>query len=296
MNPHLLIVDDNRADRELLMEHLHESGYEIEVATDGLDAWNLVDGHADLYDAILLDRQMPHMTGLQFLERIKNDPELQIVPVILQTAAADRHEVLEGIQAGAYCYLTKPYDGDMLRSVVRTAVNDHARYKALQRTLKKGLNSLALLQDALFAYTTIEEATSLGGILANACPDPARVVVGLTELLINSVEHGNLGISYDEKSELNASGKWFEELAIRLALPENLGKKAEVRFQRLGNELRFTIRDTGPGFDWKRFLQADPKRAFDTHGRGIAMANLFTFSRLQYNGSGNEVVGTINLE
>lgn len=295
MTPHLLIVDDNRADLELLREHLSETGYEIEVATDGLDAWKLVDGHADLYDAILLDREMPHMNGLQFLERIKNDPELQIVPVILQTAAADRQEMLEGIQAGAYCYLTKPYDGDLLRSVVKTAIEDHARYKTLQRRIRKGLNTLALLQDARFCYSTIEEATSLGGILANACPDPSRVVVGLTELLINAVEHGNLGITYDEKSSLNVSGKWAEELARRLEMPENRDKKAEVRFERLRDELRFTIRDTGSGFEWQRFMQADPRRAFDTHGRGIAMANLFTFSHLEYHGCGNEVVGAIHL-
>lgn len=294
VTPHLLIVDDNRADRELLAEHLRDQ-YEIDIATDGLEAWKLLDLHADLFDVILLDREMPRMNGLEFLERIKRHPELQIVPVILQTAAIDRSEVLEGIQAGAYCYLTKPYDGDMLRSVVKTAADDHARYKHLQQTVKKGMNALGLMKEASFAYTTVEEATSLGTILANACPDPSRVVVGLTELLINAVEHGNLGITYEEKSGLQSSGKWNEELERRLALPENRGKQAEVRFERGNQTLCFTIRDSGDGFDWSRFLQIDPKRAFHTHGRGIAMANLFTFNRLQYLGCGNEVVGTVNL-
>jgi anti-sigma regulatory factor (Ser/Thr protein kinase) len=79
----------------------------------------------------------------------------------------------------------------------------------------------------------------------------------------------------------------------RLALPENAQKHAEVELERDDDVIRFVIRDEGTGFDWRAYLQVDPGRAFDTHGRGIAMANRLSFSHIEYRGCGNEVIGTI---
>ena len=139
----------------------------------------------------------------------------------------------------------------------------------------------------------MEEARDLGALLANTCPDPPATVIGLTELLVNAVEHGNLGITYEDKSKLYATGGWSDEVHRRLALPENASKRAEISFERADGQLRFTIRDQGRGFDWQTYLQIDPLRAFDTHGRGIAMANRLSFSVIEYRGCGNEVVGTV---
>jgi anti-sigma regulatory factor (Ser/Thr protein kinase) len=130
-------------------------------------------------------------------------------------------------------------------------------------------------------------------MLAGACPDPERVVIGLTELLLNAIEHGNLGITYDEKTRLNTRESWQAEIKARLALPENRNKCVDFRFERLPTEIRFTIRDEGKGFDWRRFIQIDPRRAFDTHGRGIVMARSFSFSSVDYNELGNEVVARV---
>jgi anti-sigma regulatory factor (Ser/Thr protein kinase) len=149
------------------------------------------------------------------------------------------------------------------------------------------------MQKGIFTFQTVEQARDLGAMLANTCPDPSATVIGLTELLINAVEHGNLGITYEDKSKLYATGGWNEEVQRRLKLPENARKRAEVEFERDDETIRFVIRDEGNGFDWRAYLQVDPQRAFDTHGRGIAMANRLSFSHIEYRGSGNEVVGTI---
>jgi len=292
---HLLVVDDNPNDRSLLIEHLTGEGYHTEVAVDGADAWDRLESNPSHVDVILLDKMMPRMTGLELCLRIKKHPQLNMVPVIFQTAANDRQDVLDGIRAGAYYYLTKPYDKDMLLSIVRTAASDYSNYKELQREVRKNVEGLGLLRDARFVYRTIEHAHDLGAILANTTPDPTRTVIGLTELLVNAVEHGNLGITYQEKSKLNGTNRWMMEIERRLAHPDNVLKKVEVRFERDENQIRFTIRDDGPGFDWKPFLEIDPQRAFDTHGRGIAMANLLSFDALEYHGSGSEVVGTVHL-
>ena len=64
----------------------------------------------------------------------------------------------------------------------------------------------------------------------------------------------------------------------------------DVVFERKERELYFHIRDEGEGFDWRSYLQFDPERAFDTHGRGIALARNLSFARLIYQGRGNEVL------
>lgn len=291
----MLIVDDHALDRKLLRAHLAPEGYAIETAEDGVEAWGKLHANPERFDVVLLDRTMPRMDGMQLLTQMKESDTLRMLPVILQTAAARHDQIVEGIRAGAYYYLTKPYDVEMLRSVVRTATNDHRGYRALCVQVRKGLDSIRLLKSAVFTFQTLQQARDLGALLANTCPNPEATVIGLTELLINAVEHGNLGISYDEKSKLYANEGWEEEVQRRLAFPENAEKHAEVRFERLGNGVQFVIRDQGPGFDWKSFLQVDPERVFDTHGRGIAMANRLSFSRLEYRGSGNEVVGTIEM-
>jgi CheY-like chemotaxis protein len=275
---------------------LSRDGFDNEFACDGVEAWSMLDAHPDRYDLVVLDRSMPRMDGMELLRRMKSDHRFLIIPVILQSALVGRDQVIEGIRAGAYYYLTKPYDSEMLISVVRTAAADSAAARDLQRRVRRGLQVLQLLDDAHFSYRTIEEARGLAAVLANACPDAEATVIGLTELLVNAVEHGNLGITYDEKSQLLAEGSWAAEVARRLTLPENTGKRVDVRFHRADAELSFTICDCGNGFDWNRYMDIDPRRAFDRHGRGILMARHVSFTSVEYHGCGNEVVATVSCE
>jgi CheY-like chemotaxis protein/anti-sigma regulatory factor (Ser/Thr protein kinase) len=291
----VLVVEDNEFDRELLQVHLRGEEFAADFACDGVEAWTILEQRADRYDLVLLDRTMPRMNGLELLGRMKRDPRCRTLPVILQTACVGREEMIEGIRAGAYYYLTKPYDSDVLLSVIRTAASDAHEIRELQKRLKRGLNVLALLSEAHFAIRTLDEARDLAGVLANACPDPDSAVVGLTELLVNAVEHGNLGITYEEKSSLRGCHEWEAEVLRRLELEENAAKKVDVQFKRDGGEIHFHIRDQGNGFEWNRYLDIDPRRAFDTHGRGILLARHFSFSALEYRGRGNEVTATVSL-
>lgn len=292
-NVNVLVVDDSALDRALLRLHLTKEGYRPDFAGNGREALETLDRSPDYYDVVLLDRRMPDVDGLTVLARMKEHPKLRMIPVILETAATEPKDVIEGIRTGAWYYLTKPYDAQMLLSVVNAAANDYAEFKDLRTRLRQGLKVLRLLKSAVFSIRTIEEARDVGTILANACPDPDSAVVGLTELLLNAVEHGNLGITYEEKSAMKDKDEWEREVERRLALPENHGKRVEVLFERTGADVRFTIRDAGSGFDFHRFLDIDPMRAFDTHGRGIAMARRLSFSTLDYRGAGNEVVATV---
>ena len=134
------------------------------------------------------------------------------------------------------------------------------------------------------------EARNLAELLAYAFPDPLRTKLGLTELLVNGVEHGNLEISYAEKSSLLKAGRLDAEIARRLALQENLQKRVRVSMDRKETELEVEIVDAGKGFDWRRYLALDSERLDDSHGRGIAMSKSISFDRLEFRNSGNHVI------
>ncbi len=291
--PRLLVVEDDPGARELLLLLLEEDGYELEAFADGESAWRRLASGGKPFHAILLDRQLPGVDGLELLRRIKRDAALATTPVILQTALADRESMLEGVAAGAYYYVAKPIDRDLLRTVVASAVEDQSRYHALQEALERGAEAVATLQEGRFRFRTVAQASALASLLSQACPDAERTVVGLGELLVNAVEHGNLGISYEEKTELLAAGRWSAEVERRLELRENRGKRVEVRFHKDAERISITIEDEGHGFEWRRFLTISPERVFHSHGRGIAMASKLSFDRLEFHDPGNRVTAIL---
>ena len=293
--PRVLIVDDNPYDRELLAEHLSGENYAFDAAEDGMAAFHLLEADPSRYDVVLLDRNMPRLGGLELLQWLKHNSELKSVPVIVQSASNVRADVLEAMRAGAYYYLTKPYDVEMLLVVVSTALRDRAYHRQLQSIARRAAAATQRLRAARLSVQTLEDARDVGTFIAGLCPDPVNAVIGITELIVNGIEHGNLGITYDEKSELNAAGRWHHELERRLALPEHASKSVDVSFERDDGEIRITIRDDGAGFDWRRYIEPDPNRIFDTHGRGIVIARRLTFDELEYHGNGNEVTGRITM-
>lgn len=289
----ILVVDDDPMTRELLAEKLDHEGFLTDAAADGEEGWEKLNADPHRYSVLLLDRQMPRLNGLELLRRIKRTDHLQSIPAIFQTGSGEREEIREGIEAGCYYYLVKPVDLDILVAIVKAAIADHERHATFRHEVRRGIRGLSTLRRGTFEFRTITEANELGTLLAYACPDPETQVVGLSELLINAVEHGNLGISYKEKSDLLSSNSWQAEIDRRLSLDEYRNRRVRVEFERHDDEVRITIRDEGSGFDWMSYLEIDPRRAFDTHGRGIAMAKMFSFSRLEYHGNGSEVVACV---
>lgn len=291
----ILVVDDEALNQMLIHEFLKNTGFHIVTAGDGLQAWELLQGDVQGFDVVLLDLMMPRMDGLEVLRRIKQHPRLQIVPVILQTALASPQDIHHGIRAGAYYYLTKPFEREMLCSVVTTAVQDHLRYRRMQEEIDRTGRTFGLMRRAEFRFRTLDEGRGLASLLANACPEPRKAVVGIAELLVNAVEHGNLGIGYQEKGRLLENGGLEAETQCRLGLPEYRDLQVGVDYQRSEDEIRIRIRDQGRGFDWHNYAEVDPSRVFDAHGRGIAVARIMSFDRVEFGGTGNEVLGVIDL-
>lgn len=235
------------------------------------------------------------MDGMALTAKIKAHPSMRNIPIVMQTASAYKDQIVEGIKAGVYYYLTKPYDAEMLISVVGSAAQDFHKQKGLREEIRKQKKILRMVEECCLSFQRPEDAEDLTAYLANFFPDPEQRAMGIAELLINAVEHGNLGINYDEKTQLKHENRWQEELERRLSLPENSQKFVHVHYKRTKSEATLTIRDEGAGFEWERYLEIDPARATDPHGRGIAMSRIMSFDELQYRGNGNEVCAKVKI-
>jgi adenylate cyclase len=118
--PRILIVDDNETNRDILVTRLGAHGYDLKQAADGEEAITATKEHQP--DLILLDIMMPKLDGIEACKRLKSDPTLPFIPIILCTAKADTKDVVTGLEAGADEYLTKPVDQVALVARVKAAL------------------------------------------------------------------------------------------------------------------------------------------------------------------------------
>jgi putative two-component system response regulator len=114
MSSLVLIVDDEYIGRETLQSVLEGEGYELEMAENGMQA--IEKAKKLLPDVILLDVMMPGMTGFEVCQRIRNDPQIAEIPIIILTALDDRESLLNALKAGADDFISKPFDRYELRA------------------------------------------------------------------------------------------------------------------------------------------------------------------------------------
>lgn len=291
--PSLLVVDDDPSVLLCITMQLKDHNYKIITAKNGTEGWNLLEKSPKKYDVVILDRKMPGMSGMDVLIRMKNHDILKMVPVIFQTSMAAENDILEGLQAGVDYYLIKPFKKEMLLAVIKTALSGYFVYKSMQKEVRQITDALGFIKEGVFEFQTIEQGKKLAALLASICPDPEKAVMGLWELFLNAIEHGNLGITYKKKSQLIENDEWLAEVERLISLADNVLKRVKVQVKNLRYEIRFFIQDQGNGFEWQSFLELSPDRAFDAHGRGIAVAKKLSFDRIKYIGKGNRVLAVI---
>jgi len=288
----LLIVDDEPINLEIIAHCLGDD-HALSFAHDGLEAWQILQSEPDVFDGVILDRMMPRMDGIDVLRRLKADQRFRDVPVIMQSAADSSEEVAEGLAAGAWYYLAKPYSTKALTSILAAALDDRRSRRDLARLGSEMKGMLSMTRQATYTFRDLDDVSMLASVLAQACPHAETVSMGLSELMLNAVEHGNLGIDYAEKGRLIEAGDWQAEVERRLADPAQAERVATIEFRREPDHLSFLITDQGSGFEWGSYLDLDTARAFDSHGRGIAMARHLAFSSLEYLGCGSQVRVTV---
>ena len=160
-NSTILIVDDEPFGRETLETLLIGEGYSLFFAADGSEA--LAKAMELAPDLILLDVMMPGMNGFEVCQRLRDDQVLAEVPVIMVTALDDRDSRLQGIQAGADDFVTKPFDRVELRSRVRTItrLNRYRRLLLTNQQLESRITQLSALYDISNALNSIVDTDVL---------------------------------------------------------------------------------------------------------------------------------------
>ena len=156
--PRILVVDDHEDNIELLRARLEARGYEVDGANDGQQALEQVDKICP--DLILLDVMMPKMDGMEVVRRLKAKiatKELPFIPVIMQTALDSTENKVEGLDAGADDYITKPINFAELEA----RVNSLLRIKGLQSDLALREKELSELNDKLRQISLTDGLTQI---------------------------------------------------------------------------------------------------------------------------------------
>jgi signal transduction histidine kinase/DNA-binding response OmpR family regulator len=174
----ILIVDDERHNRELLEVMLKPEGFILLSAASGEEALTMVAGQPP--DLILLDVMMPGMSGYEVVKRVKSDPEAKSIPVIMLTALDDRNARMLGLSAGAEDFLTKPVD----RAELSMRVRNLLRMKSFSDKLQATLDSLESVNEELDRRTK-EIASSQS--VADAATERLARLQRITAALSNRV-------------------------------------------------------------------------------------------------------------
>ncbi|WCL49271.1 response regulator [Leptospira sp. GIMC2001] len=198
----ILIIDDEELNLRIIEESLEGSGYILTKAIDGSQAWEILKKKKVEFAAIILDRLMPVMDGIEVLKLIKSDRDLREIPVVLQTALSGNKDIIDGLESGAFYYLTKPYSKKVLISITNLAVEGYFKYKKAREDLKLSQNVLKYIKNGEFYIKNFDHVLALAPVLSNAFPEPSRVLTGIMEIMHNAIEHGNLEIGYELKKRI----------------------------------------------------------------------------------------------
>jgi two-component system, NtrC family, sensor kinase len=171
---HVLIADDDSVSRRLLQSYLQKWGYEVTAAQDGADAWDLF-GRGS-FPMIITDWMMPELDGLGLLRLVRSAQRPGYVYALLVTAKSEKEDLVEGMEAGADDFLTKPFDRDELR----------VRLRAGERIIRLEQN----VRQTRAALIETEKLASLGRLAAGVAHEinnPLAYVVNNLSLLRRDV-------------------------------------------------------------------------------------------------------------
>jgi anti-sigma regulatory factor (Ser/Thr protein kinase) len=209
------------------------------------------------------------------------------------TGHGTEEAAVQAIRLGANDYLNKPLRINEIRHVLRKCLGQVATLRSEQELI----HSLVHHSIRLSLPSILQIVPSASNYLVNQCvglihtEDIPGLRLGLHELLINAIEHGNLGISYEDKSLALQNGvdslrALYEE---RLQDPRIRARRVTVDFLYNGAVLQWVIIDEGNGFDFQKLRDPfDEQNVEAQHGRGVYLSRL-QFDDFRFEGSGNTV-------
>jgi hypothetical protein len=208
------------------------------------------------------------------------------LPVVVRVDAGHVELTEQLLAAGAVHVLDARSPDDVLWAALACAARMSDRWSSRGASRR----ARVFVREAALECRTPDEAYDMASVLSGLFSLSAQAMSGLVELLMNAIEHGNLEISHDEKTELMRTGALYDEIARRLAAPCYRDRKVTVTVirSRDGSGV-IEIADDGSGFDWRGHLAA-LARDYTGRGRGIALARDLGFPDLEFRDPGNRVL------
>jgi len=186
--PLILVVDDVPDNVDIVQMRLESQGYEVVTAADGIEALDKI--REVLPDLVLLDVMMPKLDGIETVKRLKADPSLPFIPVILVTAKADAKDVIGGLESGGDDYLTKPVDHAALSARVRAMLRIKALHDTVQDQAKRLEDQAAQL--AMWNSTLEERVKAQLGELERVGRLKRFLAPQLAEMIVSTGDEGIL--------------------------------------------------------------------------------------------------------
>jgi two-component system, sensor histidine kinase and response regulator len=220
---HMLVVDDDPANREVLCRRLERQGHDVQTAGSGLEAMRILGEAA--FDLVLLDIMMPEMDGYEVLGYIKADSRLQHIPVIMISALNELQSVVRCLEAGAEDYLTKPFNPTLLKARIESSLekkrcrdreaalfeqlqNNYERLQELERQRDDMRNMIVHdLRTPLTALIVGIEMLETDGTLSGTQQEITAIAAGggrtllgmINDLLdVEKLESGSAQLQYNE--------------------------------------------------------------------------------------------------
>jgi len=280
----ILTIDKDEHTTEFICSSLSSRGYTVYVSHDVSDGLrNCIELKPDL---VVLNIDNFSEKGLKPLkELVQADPHAQIVGM------GKNHDdalAMKCIRHGAKDYLKKPLIlKDFLSSIER--ITDHQRF--LKTTYKPDIDCVQTEDKRLVLRNDTE---SLPYIINQAaynaaaiCPDIGMLKIALSEIVLNAIEHGNLGITMKEKSAATDKGIYKDLLTQRINDPRYANRVVILDVHMDQEKLVYTITDQGEGFDYSCIFDTEPSSHIGS-GLGLFIVRSF-FSEVTYEGCGNRV-------
>ena len=284
----MLVIEKDLKGQGKLYNTLLNRGYSFTISKDHKAALEQLNLYPNKFQVLLLDTNLVRKHQ-NILNDINNNNRLSNLALMLQyeNDKQDYKVNQENISNPSYYFSSQ----DILKTLEQIKLRDTDELEYMFSTEYKSLN---FMRNGTYEIRSLKEAKLISHYLASICPKPKNALLGLTELILNAIEHGNLEIDYQEKTRLKERNLWENEIERRLALSKNKSKVVTINFRANDdNSINFRITDSGNGFNFTEFDKTEPKQLLNSHGRGIFMAKEIGFDKLNYLGNGNIVEARI---
>jgi CheY-like chemotaxis protein len=287
--PLALVTDDSPETRLLLRRLAEQRGFEVVEAVDGAEGVRAARAcHPDL---IFLDLHMPVLDGLPALSEIRD--ESPYVPVVIVSSNTDPATTERALSLGAVNLIRKPFDREEIQFVldqIWTAIEERAEIHDVLDLVDRRATRLSFRNESgilakIVAYLGRELQVGYPGYDIPV----TEVKLALYEALANAYEHGNLGISFEEKSTVLQEPGGIERLVQkRLADPRLAERLIHVHVEYRKDCAVYEISDEGEGFDHRQQVDRPPAGATALHGRGITLIRHY-MDEIGWNEEGNSI-------